>query len=181
MKYAIYLAKNGETIGPFTAEEFEAIRQSGKIREYSAIFDSRSNSWQPLEAAPPPPPSFAPAPEVPSARGTAELAPPAARPTLSRKPTRAIEALCHNRRDILSGSLDRLSDAGCDFLAVESDGAGPRFAEKGPVLLNLLDPATGESINVQARMLEAARAKEGWIYRLGWQSCPEFLLTAVAG
>jgi hypothetical protein len=54
----IYLGKNGETFGPYTLEQFEAIKTSPDYATYTYIWDGRQPGadWKPIERAPVPPP-----------------------------------------------------------------------------------------------------------------------------
>ncbi len=56
MSRKFYLGKGGQSFGPYSEKEFEAIRASDKIKEYTSYWDSESPTWQALDSPPPPPP-----------------------------------------------------------------------------------------------------------------------------
>lgn len=82
-----------------------------------------------------------------------------------------IQAICHNFRNVMSGSLARVTESGCEFISPHV--SNPGFGTRNEVLLNLLDPKTGRSMNVSATVRRVSRAQGSWIYLLDWEKCPE--------
>jgi hypothetical protein len=142
----IFLARNGRVSGPFSEAEISKLRQQGELERYSWMWNSRLAKWEPLD--PPPPPLVK---------------------------TGRIEAICHDSHQVVSGVLDAVSESGCQLVTSAQD-ASPLFSPSSILLLNLLDPATGESMNVRARFASAARKSGQWHYRLQWDEYPALLL-----
>ena len=170
--YQFYLAKDGQQVGPFTPEEFATLRDRGELQQYTALFDSRTGQWAPL--APPPPAvevKTVPAPRTTEPEAVLAVA---NRRSANATAVRALEAVCHNYRDVVAGHLDRVNDQGCELVAQQA-GASPCFADRGKVVLNLLDPRTGESMDVEAQLTSVTHGQKGWVYRLEWSACPEIV------
>jgi hypothetical protein len=188
----IYLGKNSQTFGPYSIEQFEAIRASADFATYTFIWDGREENadWRPIEKAParpnaparkappgaPPPDNSraAAAPAAPEAAPAARQA-PASRMALRGYDVPGIEALCHDSRSVISGKLTQVTDSGCE-LVCSQNAVAPSFGTKSPVILNLLEPKTGRSMNVAAR-LSAVRRKDGnWSLKVLWNGCPELIV-----
>lgn len=169
---AFYLARDGKNTGPFTSDQIESMRGSGELSGFQWMWDPSIGNWMPL-GAPPAPPSTA------STASTAET--PSARKSPSKekqerraKADRVIEAVCHDNHALVSGTLDAMTESGCELL-VESAEAGQVFSKRVPVRLNLLDPKTGESTDISARLEGVSRKDGRWAYRLRWDSLPDLL------
>lgn len=183
----IFLGRGGETFGPYTPEEFEALKAGPDFASYTYVWDGRDANpdWKPL-APPPAKPAprkagpGAPPPDAriePAAKPEAARAPATgpARPVLKGYDVPSIEALCHDSRFAIAGKLFGVTDAGCELIA-SGARSEPAFGAKASVVLNLLDPGTGKCMNVPAR-LNGVRRKDGaWSYRVLWDGCPELVL-----
>lgn len=199
----IYLGKNGETFGPYTVEQFTAIQASAEFATYAFIWDGRDAApdWKPIArsaptapprksgpSAPPPSEAVVSAAVVSAAAPTAEVrevpvaaAPaPAASARATRQALRGfdvpgIDALLHDSRSVISGKLMQVTDAGCDLICPDSVVA-PTFGSQSSIVLNLLDPATGRSQNVSARLSGMRRGDGRWSLKVQWQGCPELVV-----
>jgi hypothetical protein len=199
----IYLGKNGQTFGPYTVEQFEAIKASADYETYTYIWDGRDPSpdWKPLEKAPaspaapkrgpgaPPPderkpqqtqPAQQPAPaatpeRVPAPDWREAQAPAPARAMLRRYDVPGIEAICHDSRHVISGRLTQVTDSGCE-LVCSGDAGAESFGSKSRVVLNLLEPKSGRAMNVTARLSGVRRRDGQWSLKVLWKSCPELIV-----
>jgi hypothetical protein len=189
----IYLGKNSQTFGPYTVEQFEEIKASADFATYTFIWDGREADadWKPLEKAPAPPAPVrkagpgAPPPDsratrAPATREREEAPAPAVAAPVSRVALKGydvpgIEALCHDSIHVIAGKLTQVTDSGCELICPQNSVA-PGFGSKSPVVLNLLEPKTGRSMNVSAR-LSAVRRREGqWSLKVLWNGCPELIV-----
>lgn len=158
----IYLGKGGRIHGPFTAAEFEQLGATGGIDRYSWMWDHASRGWKPLD---PPPPSLD-ASSASAAGGTGE----------ARVAPSALEVLCLTRVSVLSGELGAVTETGCELTAAASArSTTPALPRGATIVLNLLDRASGRSMNVHAKVASVRRSREGWVYRFLWERCPELL------
>jgi|GEM_PF-1782270 len=175
MAQIIYLSNNGQSFGPFTEAEFQAIRDRGELKNYTHIFDAPTETWKALAPPLPPPPSVVPAAHV--AMTTHSSAPPARemRPQLTVDASR-IQAVCHNLVNILNGKIERVSETGCEFVCTDTHESGSSFAKDCKVTLNLLDAQKGRSMNVTAKLMNVIRKNGSWTYQLQWKRCPEIVL-----
>jgi hypothetical protein len=190
----IFLGKGGQTFGPYTVAQYEAMRSQPEFRAYTFIWDGREPNadWKPLEAAPvsapmrrgpgaPPPdsqtvkrePAMPPAANAEVSSATIVSSAPT-RPVLSGYDVPGIEALCVDARHAVTGKLTQVTDSGCEF--VTTQGASEScFGAKAQIMLNLLEPKTGRSMNVPARLSGVSRKGGKWSYRVDWKSCPELI------
>jgi hypothetical protein len=200
----IYLGKNGETHGPYTVEQYEQLRAMPEFASFTYIWDGRDPAadWKPIpKAAPPAPPAKrgpgapppdsravtpAPAP-VDAAETQAPIADviPITRATDARKAPVLrgydvpwIEALCHDSRNVIAGKLTQVTDAGCELLCPQSPTA-PAFGSQSRVILNLLDPKSGQAMNVAARLGGVSRRDGRWSLRVLWDGCPELIVSGL--
>lgn len=165
-----YLAKGGKTFGPFSEEQLRELRSSGAINGYSWIWNASRQAWDSLDPAPAGAPVEAEALDAPSAP---KPAPKPARQAPVETYSKLIEAVCHDSHHLVTGMLRSMTDSGCEL--VSRDEEGPVFNRRAPVVLNLLDPRTGKTMNVRARLSQAARKEGRWTYRLQWDQCPEII------
>lgn len=174
---AYYLARDGKNSGPFTKDEIESMRGKGELRSFHWMWDPSMGNWMPL-SAPPSPPGAAETQRdespTPTPSPTPEAAQPQKRVAVRKAVERTIEAVCHDNRSLVSGTIEALTEYGCELL-VEDHEAGPVFSKRIPLRLNLLDPNTGESTDISAQLEGVSRRDGRWAYRLRWESCPELL------
>jgi hypothetical protein len=147
----IFLAREGKIFGPFDAKELERFEASGEIRDYAFRWDPQSESWKPLQS----PPTLAPG-RLRAATGESN----------------ELEAIAHDTcSSLVGGRIGNVSETGCDLFA-HAEADSPALAVDAVIRVNLLDPASGRSLDVQARLKEVFRGAAGWIYRLRWISRP---------
>ena len=164
----IYLKNGDKTVGPYTEDEFKKLREDGELVKYTAIFRDPSKGWEHL-APPPPSGEAAPArrsPE-PSARVTHS-------PTKLRKVAHGYDVLLHDYRQVVSGTMTQMTEFGCEVVC--HGEVGPTFSKDHPIQLNILDPKSGESTQVLARLDRMGRSDGNWSYRLLWDQAPSLLV-----
>lgn len=180
----IYLGKSGQTFGPYTVEQFEALKATPDFQTYVYIWDGREAGadWKPIAKAPteaprragpsaPPPADIAAAPiadVIPISRARK------AAPSLKGYDAPWIEALCHDTRNVISGKLTQVTDAGCELVCPPSSMA-QSFGSQSHVMLNLLDPKSGQAMNVAARLNGVSRQGSEWTLKVLWDACPELI------
>jgi hypothetical protein len=185
----IFLGKNGQTFGPYTVEQYEGLQAQADFATYKYIWDSRDiqPSWRPIEAAPAAPMSAVPsgptAPPPPdhSIEPVRETERPrSAKSNLRLVPSpvayhsSGIEVVFHDARRALSARVTHATDAGCELESEVAHGT-PEFGSQSRVQLNLLNPKTGESMNVEGRIAGMKRAGTSWHFQVLWGECPELI------
>lgn len=167
-----FLAKSGETFGPFTLGEIECLRETGEYQRYSWLWDPTraGTGWQPVDPPPPAPPLLegTPGEASPEARGASPRAAPALSP-----PVKGISALAHDSRRLLAGELTQVTESGCELIG-GSDEDAPAFSTGACLRLQLADPG-GRSMTVSARVGKVARRAGHWRYQLFWRRYPAIL------
>ncbi|MCM2324270.1 MAG: hypothetical protein NDJ90_13515 [Oligoflexia bacterium] len=196
-----FLGRSGKIFGPFTATELLELRAKGELSAYTWIWEDGSG-WKALDP-PPPEPVF----DEAAAEETVQTAPsprpepataarPEPRPDLRPQPERApapsaprapriteitprpgLAVVCHDFHHLVTGGLQRITDSGCELVSVVD--SGPQFNRRSPLMLNILDPATGETMNASARLASVSRVDGKWTYRLQWDACPDIVAASV--
>jgi hypothetical protein len=172
MKKTVYLARFGKVHGPFSDEELASFQASGKIHEYTWMWNHSANAWRSLDPAPAP---LFEAQEDPTANLVAakhsEPAPTAHGPSPMDSgfpATRGqVPVVCHNFRQVISGFVQRMTATGCE-LNTTDDHLSPTFVNRAAVILNLLDGDSGKLMNVAGRVCNVERTKTGWTYQVRW-------------
>ncbi len=150
-KKATYLAKGGKSFGPFDEKEMETLKSSGELENFGFYWDARFRKWTPLHELPPPPAM----PKNLEFRG-------------------GIQAVCHDRQNMITGALESVTDAGCELVTGDRSHR-PYFAPDARVILNLLDPESGRSTNLRGKLRGARLTQGGWRYEISWEGRPEAL------
>ncbi len=168
----VYLAKAGRVSGPYSESDLERMRASGELERFAWVWTSSAPSWQPLDPMP------APLDENNLPESLAEVAPLPRRPEQhqQRRPMRAvqdIEGVCHDYRNVVAGRVVRVTDSGCELLV--DGGSTPKWNAQAKLYLNLLNSRNGQTIDVVAHLAGVSHSREGWTYRLDWESVPELL------
>ncbi len=146
-----YLGRGGRAHGPFTQVAFEKMRLSGEIDQYTYQWDESSKDWLNLDPKPP-----AVGVTLPSKRRAGH--------SLENS-----EAVCHDRNEVVIGTLENISDAGCELVSDEHSAA-PKLGLNSPLILNV---TTGEkAMNVRASLSSVEHRGNAWIYRLRWAEIP---------
>lgn len=148
----IYLGKGGRAHGPFTTEKLEQLRLSGEIDQYTYIWEG--GEWKNLDPMPPAPGT---APTKRRSSGSLEM----------------LEAVCHDHNAIVTGTLENVSDAGCELVSHEHADA-PKLALNSTLVLNVLDSGGDKAMNVRALLSTVARRDGAWVYRIRWAQRPSF-------
>ncbi|MEK7692083.1 MAG: PilZ domain-containing protein [Bdellovibrionota bacterium] len=141
---SVYLGTRGQIFGPFSESEFASLERTREIEKYTWIWESQSVGWKPIEAPPPAPPEFQ---EV--------------------RMTKQLEAICMDARAMMSGIVQNITESGCEFIG-EKPAGGRVFVPETSVVINLLDPDTGRTVNITARLASIAPTLDGCVYRLRW-------------
>jgi len=176
----IYLGKEGQTFGPYSESDFEALKTSPEYRTYAWIWDTHNPQWRPLEPTPPPSP-----PPLPSTRpltlvhSNPEMDSPRVPEFHGNQPSTSRDfsgfvALCHDFRSLANGVLKKVTDAGCEFVS-EQEHPGSVFSPNSKLILNLLDPQSHRSVTVSVRMDKVGRRNGKWHYQLRWKKCPQLV------
>lgn len=182
MSKPFFLAKAGQTYGPFDRSEIETLRESGDYEKYTWFWDETVARWQPIDPPPAPPrastrvESHAPSAQPASAHAAPQVqaAPAQSAWSVSEEKLRSISVLCHDQQTVTSGTLAHVTDAGCELI-VHGHATSPEFQTKLPVLLHLLDMPSGRSMNVSGRVGKVERRDGAWVYRIHWKHCPQLL------
>lgn len=158
-----FLARSGETYGPFTLGEIEKFRETGEYRKFSWLWDPSpaAPGWKPVD--PPPPP--------PRVRTDGRAGNGRARP--SAPPIQGVSALCFDAGRLQAGILVGATESGCDFIS-SSPTDGPLFSPRRVVRLHLADEK-GRSMEVTARVGSVRLDAGRWHYRIQWKRCPGIL------
>ncbi len=170
---AIYLSRAGQTFGPISETELKAMRSSGEIYGYAYLFESPARGWESIHPMPSAPPTA-----VGASLASPEVPPPSRqrRAPSTISPARPVEVVMHDFHHLVTGNLSSLTESGCELICEEHEEAGPVFAERSRLVLNLLDPKTGRAMNVAASLSQVARKDGHWSYQLRWDQVPEILL-----
>ena len=155
MSKKTYLGKGGKHFGPFEEKELEALKKSGELENFAFIWDPFYRRWDTLHAAPAP---------IPNREGTN-----------AKAQSEKMEAVCHDAVHILNGYLEEVSGQGC-VLVSKAGHHRPFFAENACVKVDVLDPHSGKSATLLARMGKVHRGIEGIRYELVWERSAEVLL-----
>src|SRR5690349_16666334 len=99
VKNQVYLGKAVKVFGPFPHEEFEQMYASGKLADFTWIWDWKAQAWKAIEVPPAPPPTAANADTLKSAPGSMNW--------------KDIQALCFDQSNLVSGKLDWITESGC--------------------------------------------------------------------
>jgi hypothetical protein len=151
----IYLGKNGKVFGPYTKSEIQLLDQKGDLEKYSYIWNGEKETWIPIEAPPSHPEALH---QNQDHHGIAWS---------------EIEAIGHNFIHLISGKLDRVTETGCDFLSSEEDES-PVLALNSKIVLNMMDPKHGKTLNVVTTLSHITKKGSFWVYRLQWDHLPTF-------
>ena len=162
----IFLGKLGKVFGPYEAAEIESMQASGKIMDFTWIWDGALGEWKTLETPPPSPIVEVSASESGRKRSTSSTSGGSDRPDWSE-----VEALCHDSSHVVSGLLTQVTETGCELVTADHS-ASPVFGLKTVAVLNLMNAATGTSTNIPVRMLNVARVNGAWVYRVSWNQVP---------
>jgi len=153
MKKGIYLAKSGKIFGPFTQKDVDDLHSSGQIQTYSWMWKEEKNQWQALDPAP------SHSPHQPAKTSSSSI-------------SAGWEAICHNFKQIISGTLDTVTEMGCEIIT-QDRSAMPVLGQQAIVMLNLLEPKSGKCMNVKAQVAQVSKSAWGWVYRIKWNGIPE--------
>jgi hypothetical protein len=164
-RLGVYLARLGKVHGPFTENEIENLISSGKMEQYTWIWDTKTSKWKALDPAPAP---LLLSENTPLNEGSAPST------ALSATDARTIRAICHDFQSLVSGSLTQITETGCELLSTDLCGS-PQFTLQSRLILNLLNEKTGQAMNVKAKLLRVSRLKGAWSYQLRWDHCPALL------
>ncbi|HAR43463.1 MAG TPA: hypothetical protein DCS07_12665 [Bdellovibrionales bacterium] len=72
---------------------------------------------------------------------------------------------------MISGKMLDANSTGCEVISLDRSSV-PVFAERSPVLLNILDVKKKTIINVVGRAVHARREQDSWIYSFSWPRKP---------
>jgi hypothetical protein len=150
----IYFGRGGKAHGPFPAEKLEQLRLTGEIDQYTYLWDEASRQWRNLD---PMPPALGSAPAKKRAGTSLEMT----------------EAVCHDHCSMVTGTLENLTDAGCELVSHEHT-VTPKLALHSPLVLNVTDPAGEQAMSVKASLSSVSRRDGAWVYCIRWAQLPSF-------
>lgn len=166
-----FLAKAGQTFGPYTEEEVQNLRESGEYQKYTWVWAPGKAGWEPIDptpaAMPLPPTRSGGAPKAPSDMSTT----PGTRKDFNLK---NMSVVCYDHHQVVSGNLTHISEGGCEFIS-DNFETTPAFMLQVPISMNLLDSSNGQTMTIRGRVAEVARKDGRWHYRIFWKKCPEIL------
>jgi hypothetical protein len=162
---SIYLARGKKLFGPLTEAEWTEMQASGRDEDYHWIWKGVETGWQVLHSAPVAPPLPDNVIPIERARRAAE----------TRGPRfhfpKGVEILAHDYRHVIVVTFDDVSERGALLNPTQSHE--PLFSIGGPIILNLLDPDTGKSVNLRAEVAAIRRENAGLTYELRWNWADE--------
>lgn len=161
----VYLAKSGRVFGPYTERNMMEMESSGELSRFSWVWKSSAPGWQPLDPMPAPLDESTVVASEPARKSRSHL----------RLVGDTIEGVCHDYRNVVAGTVVRVTEAGCELLVAGAEASTPKFKTNARVYLNLLNAKTGQTMDVSAQLGEVTHSQHGWTYRLEWQSVPELL------
>jgi hypothetical protein len=146
----------------------------GELDRFAWVWKSSAPGWQPLDPMPAPLDESKLPEDAPPMPSVSPPLPPPARKHL-RLVGDLIEGVCHDYRNVVAGRVVQVTDVGCDLLVDGTDAATPKFSDRAKVYLNLLNSKNGQTMDVVAQLSSVSHSREGWLYRLEWESVPELL------
>ncbi|MGE0615731.1 MAG: hypothetical protein AB7P04_08815 [Bacteriovoracia bacterium] len=187
-KQKVFLGAQGKVHGPYSVEQLNEMQRSGRIKDYSWIWDFQKETWSHLDPAPP---ALTEAqlgaalmeemPEAPVHHLHQKAPEPAAMPAPRAIPitslAKNLQAVCFHQTAAVSGMLAGMTQLGCELVSLDRSPS-PQLGRNQPLMLNVLDPKSGRTVNVQARMHDAKRSEAGWTYLLQWKQVPDFRASA---
>lgn len=171
MTKRFFLAKAGQTYGPFDRNEIETLRESGQYEKYTWFWDQDVARWQAIDPPPAPPSVAAQSPSTSTSQQQHQPQPSQSL-SVSQDVLRGISAICHDQQSVLSGVLSNVSDAGCEFLC-DSHSASPELQTKISIFLHLFETSSRRSIKVTGRVGRIDRRNGQWVYRIHWKKIPQ--------
>lgn len=190
----IYLAKRGEVLGPFSQTEFEKLKTTGRIWDYSWIWDDAKHVWAPVDLPPPPIESASvPVTEASSSEGAMVVVPaapkspspevPRATAKAPKEPTRKpllpsafslqelpkLSVICFTHQSADQGKIIDATSIGCTFVS-RGGRESPRFGGQSKVHLSFLDAKSGKLDSVDALIVGRSYSQEGWVYQIRWKT-----------
>ncbi len=157
-KSEIFLGKFGKSYGPFTSEEYDQMHTSGKISDFTWIWESKNQIWKPIELPPHPPGTVFYA----DAKGNGKVV-----------NWELIQAVCFDRFSLVSGKIQCPTESGCTLISHQKED-GLKFVIRSVVDLNLYDGASKQSTSTHASVIGVNYAARLWHYQLRWSSVPKF-------
>jgi len=144
-----YLGKSGKVHGPFSGEKIAAMRANGELDRYHWIWDEGLSQWKPLELAPPSP--YA----QPEARGEWDW--------------NRLQALCHDRDQLVDGRIANVTQTGCDVIVPMQEAL---WSVNKSLTLNLYDPVSRACRKVATELTQVLRQGDRLVLRMRWDAIP---------
>lgn len=85
--------------------------------------------------------------------------------------TNQLRVLCHDNRNMIDATLERISDAGCELTSREKSVL-PTFPTRACVVLNVFCELNGQQQTIPVRLMGAARVNGRWTYKVAWERRP---------
>ncbi|HAR41253.1 MAG TPA: hypothetical protein DCS07_01250 [Bdellovibrionales bacterium] len=163
----IYLGRLGKAFGPYTEQEFQGLENSGELKNFTWLWNAGANCWEALDPAPVP---LVLKPKTEHAGTSPQI--------FKHDSLLPLDVICHNGIHALTGSIRNAINEGCEFVAHSNTTESP-FPVPSRIVLSLLDPRAGKSLDISARLLKLARKDGRWTYTLSWENIPELVLDSI--
>jgi hypothetical protein len=151
-KEQIFLGKNGKIFGPYHQRDYDQMLSNGSLMNFTWIWDWKASNWQLLE--------------MPPALITEDLN--------SLERDIPIQAVCFNKKHIISGRLDMITENGC-ILVAENNNDKRSFSAKSSIEVNLYNLKSKKSVTIDASISSMDYKNRRWIYCIKWDECPNIL------
>jgi hypothetical protein len=155
MNQRIFLSKNGNIHGPFTNKEIESFIQSGKIHQYTWIWDPDKKAWNALDPAPTHDPET-----LVCTAGSTGIGPKISVDQNS--------VLIYSYKTLIVGNIRLSNVTGCEvFIPRKHHRHKPKLVLSSLVRLNQ-EHADGRTTEQIAKVMMLESEKDGWVIRLRW-------------
>ncbi len=85
-----------------------------------------------------------------------------------------LRVICHDHHHVVAANFIKISESGGELIA-DTHSGDPVFAIKSKIYLDIINESTGKSTVVHARLAQAIREKDHWVYLVRWNECPTLL------
>lgn len=87
----------------------------------------------------------------------------------SRKPTPnpLLHGTLHDQRTLVTGSLERMSDAGAELVS-HGNEPDPLLPLKARIVLSIVNESSQKAVTIPAKLIGIVRREGAWVYRIRW-------------
>lgn len=187
-----WFSKEGEVYGPFSDAEVERLKEEGEYEKFSWVWSRATQRWVGINPPPRPPiedfsesapemeeqtpVEVEPEQEASAQEFVPDFTPERVESSKGSKLERNLQALCHDQRTIISGTVSRLLEDGFVMTSKDYSTSSPPFHRGWTIWLNLLDEAKGCTENIRAKIVRIGRQDDAtWFYEFQWEEMPKIL------